>query len=232
MKLLLTSNGITNKSLKTALLGLLGKPFEQSSLVFIPTAANAEPEDKQWLIDDFANIKKLSFKEIYIVDLAAEASLPKELWWKQIEDADVILVGGGNNFYLSYWMDKSGLFDALPKLLESKVYVGISAGSMAVTAHLRVTGEALAKFGQLKDDEYGELGPEGQSLNKTIKLVDFVVRPHFNSPFFPKINENFLNEVAQTIKEPIYALDDQSAVKIDDAEVEVVSEGEWKLIKG
>ena len=27
---------------------------------------------------------------------------------------DAIIIGGGNKFYLSFWMEKSGLFDLLP----------------------------------------------------------------------------------------------------------------------
>lgn len=78
MKLLLTSNGIANKSIEQALAELLGKPFAESRIVFIPTAANAEPEDKQWLINDYGNTAKLDFKNLYIVDLAV-SGLEKNL---------------------------------------------------------------------------------------------------------------------------------------------------------
>ena len=38
MELLLTSSGIANTSIRDALLGLLGKPIEESSALVIPTA--------------------------------------------------------------------------------------------------------------------------------------------------------------------------------------------------
>ena len=47
MKLLLTSGGITNKSIAQALFGLVGKKPEDASLVFISTASNVEKGDKK-----------------------------------------------------------------------------------------------------------------------------------------------------------------------------------------
>ena len=59
MKLLLTSAGITNNSIKDALAGLIGKRFSDSKMVFIPTAANVEEGDKGWLIDDLKNFQAI-----------------------------------------------------------------------------------------------------------------------------------------------------------------------------
>jgi dipeptidase E len=229
MKLLLTSGGLRNASMKAALADLLGKPFNVARAVFIPTAANPEGGHKDWLVKDIQAFFDLGWRHYDIVDLAAIASLPKTAWWSRFEQADVLIFGGGTTFYLSYWLQQTGLMDALPAMMERKVYVGISAGSMVACDNLRISSEALEKFGQIKDAEYDELGPEGQSSAKTLKLVDFVVRPHFNSPEFPKIRANFLEEVAKTLHVPMYAIDDQTAIKVDGAKTEVVSEGDWKL---
>lgn len=220
MKLLLTSAGLSNQSIINSLQKLVGKPFEELNAVFIPTAANVEEGDKDWLINDLEAAKSLNFNSLDIVDIAA---LQPEWAQKRIEKADVIFVGGGNSFYLSYWLEKSGLFDLLPELLKTRLYVGISAGSMAITANLRVSST-----GQLIDEEYDELGPEGQSLAKTAKLVDFVIRPHLNSQWFSKIRIDFLSEVAKQINETMYVLDDDSAVEVDEGNIQVISEGEWK----
>ncbi len=224
MKLLLTSGGLTNESIKEALRELVGKPYKDIKIAFIPTAAFGEGHDKGWLIDDMYRIKQTG-AYIDIVDIA---QLSKNELFPRIEESDVIFVGGGNSFYLSYWMQESGLIEQLPKLLESRVYAGISAGSMMVGDNLRVASQALAK-GKLSDEEYDELGPEGRSSAKTAKLVKFVVRPHLNSRFFPKITGPYIQEVAKELSVPIYALDDQSAVKVVDDKIEVVSEGEWRL---
>src|SRR5687768_16453417 len=122
MKLLLTSGGITNPSIAKAFRDLLAKPFDESKIAFIPTASNAEVGDKSWLINDLKNIQALGFKEIDIVDISA---LPREVWLPRLEVADVLLFSGGNTFYLMNWIKKSGLKELLPKMLETKVYVGI-----------------------------------------------------------------------------------------------------------
>jgi len=71
MKLLLTSAGITNESLKKALLDLVGKEVSKTKIAIVPTASNMEEGDKDWLINDYQNLKKIGFEEIDIVDYAA-----------------------------------------------------------------------------------------------------------------------------------------------------------------
>src|SRR3989344_8298620 len=106
MKLLLTSSGITNNSLEKALLDLLGKPFNQSNLTFIPTAANIDKSDKSWLINDLNNFRKLGFKSIDITDISA---VPRNRWLSSLEESDAFVLGGGNTKYLLDWIWKSEL---------------------------------------------------------------------------------------------------------------------------
>jgi dipeptidase E len=230
MKLLLTSAGLTNKSITQALYNLTGRQTKNLKIVTIPTAHNPTFGDKRWLVkEDFLGPYQLGWKEFGIIDLAAVCSLNKNLWWQQLKAADVLLIGGGNVFYLSYWLQESGVFDVLPEWLKTKVYVGISAGSQIVTHCLNTSSEVIDKIGYLKDEEYNEYGPAGQSSAKTLSLVNFEFRPHLNSPDFPNIKENYLETVAAKLDKPMYAIDDQSALKVIDGNVEVVSEGAWRL---
>jgi dipeptidase E len=59
--------------------------------------------------------------------------------------------------------------------------------------------------------------------------VDFAVRPHLNAGCFPISSMETMESAAAKLEVPLYALDDQSAIKVVDGDVEVVSEGEWKL---
>jgi len=127
MKLLLTSNGISNSSIANALFSLTGKKPEETTLVFIPTASNVETGDKDWLIKDLLNLKKLNFKSIEITDISA---VDEKIWKPSFERADVLFFEGGNTYHLMRWLNKSGLAKILPELLKDKVYVGVSAGSM------------------------------------------------------------------------------------------------------
>ncbi|MBI4087097.1 Type 1 glutamine amidotransferase-like domain-containing protein [Candidatus Kaiserbacteria bacterium] len=214
MKLLLTSSGFTNTSITNALRELLGKDFKDTNLVFIPTAANVETGGKEWLIDDFIACKKLGFKEIDIVDIAA---VPQEVWEPRLKNADIIMVGGGNTSYLMGQIKKSGLGTLLPDLLETRIYVGISAGSMVTAPKLQEKEMQMLYNEPIFDDE----------TNEGLGFVDFLVVPHMNSPHFPRVAEQ-IDEVAKDTDVPFYALDDQSAVKVTDGNVEVVSEGKWK----
>jgi dipeptidase E len=230
MKLLLTSSGITNKSITQALRDLLGKPTDESKIVVVPTAQNPEPGDKGWVIEEnLLGPYKLGWRELNIIDLAAVDSLAKSLWWPQLEEADVLLFGGGNCFYLSYWLQKSGVYAAMPAWLESKLYVGISAGSMVATESLRTDSLAIEKLGEMRLEEYDTLGPKGQSSMKTLRLVDFAFRPHLNSPEFPKAREELIEKIMPKLDVPLYAVDDQTALKVIDGQVEVISEGTWRL---
>jgi dipeptidase E len=215
MKLLLTSAGFTNKSISDALLKLAGRPFSKLKLAFIPTAANVETGGKEWLITDLQNCLKLGFAKIDIVDIAA---VPKNIWLPQLEEADVIMFGGGNTFYLMEQLKRTKLDKLLPKMLRSKIYVGISAGSMIAGKGLSLASDAILYYenvGQLK--EYGALN-----------FVDLSIRPHYNSSFFPMVTDKVLIKMAKGMAEPIYALDDNSAIVVDGAKLTVVSQGKWK----
>lgn len=214
MKLLLTSGGITNPSIAKALFELVGKKPEETSLVFIPTAANVEEGDKGWFIDDLINLKNQNFKSIDIADISA---VPEEIWRPKFEEADVIFFEGGNTYHLMEWINKSGLVELLPELLKNKVYVGLSAGSM-------VTGPDLAlKVSQIVYEE--DLDKFGDMAG--LHFVDFYIFPHLNSPYFPRLIEENIARVSKTIPKKVYALDDQSALRIVDGKVEVISEGKY-----
>jgi len=206
MKLLLTSAGLSNKSISNALLELTGRPFSELNLAFIPTASNVEEGDKDWVINDLVYCKNLGFKSIDIVDISA---IPKDLWLPRLHVADVLMFEGGNTFHLMHWMEKSGLKELLPEMLKTKIYVGISAGSM-------ITGPsfALDMSERLYSASVGEYGKDA-----SLGLVDFMFRPHLNSPYFPKVNLENLEKIAKEFPETFYALDDNSAIKVVDDKV-------------
>lgn len=217
MKLLLTSSGLTNDSIANALFELTDKKPENTTVVFIPTASNLAEGDKDWFIDDLINLKKQNFKAIEITDISA---VDKKIWKPSLERADVLFFEGGNTYHLMRWINKSGLSKMLPELLKDKVYVGVSAGSM-------VTNPDLAL--KLSQDIYEEDMLETEEL-KGLNLVDFYFLPHLNSEWFEKVRKENIEKVARELNRTLYALDDDSALKIVDDKIEVVSEGEWLVI--
>ena len=210
MKLLLTSSGISNASLANALKRLVKSPIK---IAFIPTAANTVNEEKSWLINDLKNCKKLG--SVDIVDISA---LPRAIWLPRLKKANVIFVGGGDTPYLMKCVVSSGLKNELPKLLEKRVYVGISAGSMVTNKTLQASTSFI--FSKKK-------APEG------LGMVDFYIRPHLNAPEFrvKGINEKNLKKTASRFDGDVYAIDDDSGIVVDGGKIKIVSEGSWKLYR-
>jgi dipeptidase E len=218
MKLLLTSAGVSNTSIRNALVELLGKPIAEASALFIPTAIYGIPNGGDivrrvicgTLGDPFC---ELGWKSLGVLELTALPSIKQELWVLLLQDTDALLVGGGDCQYLCYWMRQSGLADLLPSLLQKMVYVGLSAGSMVMT-----------RFGTT----YGNHTLPAES-DKSLNFVDFALHPHLDHEWFPKNSLASIEKLAATIPVPSYAIDDQTAIKVTDGAVEVISEGHWKL---
>jgi len=216
MKLLLTSSGLTNPSIVNTLIDLVGKKAGDTSVAFIPTASNVEMGDKGWLIDDLVNLRKQNFKSIDIVDISA---INESLWKPRLESVDVLLFGGGNERNLMEWINKSGLISILPELLKTRVYVGVSAGSSVTSKDL-----SLEISQTIYEEDLGKT-EEMEGLS----LIDFYFLPHLNSPWFKKARKENIEKVAKGMTERIYALDDQSALKITDGNIEIISEGEYLI---
>lgn len=211
MKLLLTSAGLSNKSIIDALSLLLGKSSEGVRLAYIPTASNVEAGDKGWLIDEYNKCERAGF----VVDIVDISALDRSFWEPRLKQAKVIFVGGGKTFHLKEWIDKSGLGELLPSLLQERVYVGSSAGSCVCGPQIfsSVSSFCEGSGDLVKRDGMG--------------WIDFHFIPHFNSEYFSKINEDNIKMVGDTVEEPIYALDDESAIVINGRDFRVVSEGDW-----
>lgn len=215
MRLLLTSSGITNKTIEDALIRLLDKPVKDCHITFVPTAANIEKGDKSWLVDDMHNIKAMGFSTFDIIDISA---VGKDMWLPSFENADLLVFGGGNVSHLHQWIHTSGLDTILPDLLKTKVYMGISAGSMVTAKTITLSSAQLLYYENTGNkNEINGLG-----------FVDFEIRPHLNSEWFPKVTIEHLEQLTKGLGHPVYALDDNTAVQVIDDEIRVVSTGTWK----
>lgn len=204
-----------NDSIISALQSLTQKSFSKLNLAFVPTASNMEEGDKWWLIKDLEICKKLGFKAIDIVDISA---LPKTIWKKRLETANILLFEGGNTYHLMYWINKSGLKNLLPKLLESRVYIGISAGTLVATPRLIFATTEKSPLKKIGETIY----------DKGLGMVNFLIDVHINNSYFPKRTFDNIEAKSKKIPYEIYALDDNSAIKVDDADIHVISEGKWK----
>jgi dipeptidase E len=216
VKLLLTSAGIKNASIRDALVGLLGKPIAESSALCIPTATYpmGGPGSAWRFITGRATTPmcELGWKSLGVLELTALPSLDEEQWVPLVRETDVLLVNGGDALYLGYWMRQSGLADLVPSL--RAVWVGLSGGSMVMTPSIGA-------------DFVGWKPPAGH--DRTLGLVDFSIFPHLDHENMPENSMANAERWAADMPQPAYAIDDQTAIKVIDGNVEVVSEGHWRL---
>ena len=212
MKLLLTSAGLRNKTIVQSLQDLVEKPFAELSVAFIPTAANIENGDKSWLMEDLVAVHQLGWKSFDIVDISA---LSEEVIRRRLEVVDVVVVGGGNTYHIMSWINKT----YIQELLSSKIYVGISAGSMITTKEVQ--------FGWDRDIYDEEIAVD---KGKGLGLVNFHIFPHLNSHDFPKANMSEIEHITQNTGDTIYAIDNDTAIVVVDGEIRIVSEGQWEKI--
>jgi dipeptidase E len=219
MRLLLTSAGIKNASINDALLGLLDKPIAETNALCIPTAGYAKPGGIGRAYVFIAGLEprcpmtELGWKSIGVLELSTLPSLGPDFWLNAVQETDVFLVNGGDALYLSYWMKQSGFADLIPSF-DEKVYVGLSAGSMVMAPGI---GE---DFVQWRPPAGGD---------ETLGVVDFSIFPHLDHPDLPTNTMVDAENWAATVPRPAYAIDDDTAIKVVDGAVEVVTEGHWKL---
>ena len=223
MKLLLTSAGISNPSIAEALDELLGKPVAESTALLIPTAIHPFPGGAGMAYEAITGaasspLAGLGWKSLGVLELTALPTIRPESWVPMVREADALLVWGGDVLYLCHWMRESGLADLLPSL--ESVYVGVSAGSIAVTPY-----NCDAEF----DLEFVPDGSDMASHAEPLALVDFTLYPHFGDADMPDTSRANIERWASGIPVPTYAIDDATAIRVVDGTVDVISEGEWEL---
>ena len=222
MKLLLTSGGVTNASIRDALVELLGKPIEESSALCIPTGMYGHPRvgpgERAWQFISGRSenpMVELGWKSVGVLELTALPSIERDRWVPLVRDVDALLVSGGDVLFLCHWMRESGLADLLPSLSET-VWVGLSAGSMVMTP---TVGEDFIQWRP----------PSGDKT--TLGLVDFSICPHLADDGMPGNSMAEAEQWAASMSNPAYALDDQTAITVVEGDLTFVSEGRWEQLR-
>ena len=216
MKLVLTSGGISNKSIENELRNVIGKDFKDLKMLFCTTASNYEGGDmSDWLVEDIEYFKKLGFK----IDVCDINGISIDKFLPRFEWADVFYFEGGNTQWLRKSIKNSGLEEYLEELLKTRVWIGASAGSCVLCPTI------FNPWQDLFDDNIEGFPIDG------LHLVNFQFVPHLNNESFPKIRKDNLLNASKNLKvivgEKLYILDDNGAVFVDGKDIKVISEGIW-----
>ncbi len=211
MRFFLTSSGLKNERLAKALEKLVGKPLSETAILHVPTAGNTSADEGNWLLSALLEYQRYGFKRIVVLDIA----IPKELWAVHFDGIDVVSFGGGNEKYLARTMGAQGFKEFILPMLETKVYMGISAGSM-VAGHFLSGGMTKELF---PEEDFGE--EKGEPMG----ILDLIFIPHMNSEWFKQVHPDFLESIKEKFDRPTYATDDETALSIDGDHIEIVGGG-------
>lgn len=219
MKLLLTSGGVSNPSIRDALVEMLGKPIAESTALCIPTAmygmlpGTAVMTWRQIAGQSPTPLVELGWKSVGMLELTALPSIDRDNWIPLVRETDALLVCGGDALYLYHWMRASGLADLFASLSQT-VYVGLSAGSMVMAPHV---GQEFVGWQPATDGD------------SALGMVGFSIFPHLDNVMCPENTMADAEKWAARLPVPGYAIDDHTAITVIDDAVQIVSEGHWKL---
>ena len=213
MTLLLTSSGVP-ESLKDEFLKLIPKAPQDISVAYIITAAFGEEGDKSWLYKAKGQLRSFGISNIEDLDIRGKN---KEELYSILSAKNIILVNGGNTFYLLRYIKESG-FDIVIKDLinQDKLYIGISAGSYVACPTIE-----QSHWKHQDRNDFGVTNLIG------LNLIPFLITAHFTEE-----NRDAVEEGAKTTKYPVVALYDNQAVLIKENSVKVIGEGKREFYNG
>lgn len=211
MKLILGSAGLYTKLLVDEMVRLVGKPASEISVAIINEAIKVEFGDKrEWFFNELNRIRDATGGKIDFVDLQANDT---ETVRKKIAFADVIYCVGGNTDYLAKVMRETGFDVLLRELLETKVYVGSSAGSMVLGRRINIPEYR---------EEYGS--KESFGTTDYLGIVDLHIVPHIKNPKYPSLMREVVSRILGGL-DRVYMLEDTQAVVVDGDAIRVVGSG-------
>lgn len=220
MRMLLTSNGIANDLIRDALVDLLGKPLADSRIVVVIDAILGFPGDSSTLVEHLEHLRSLGWAEFDVASLFAG---PPSLVESRLRAADVILGYGGSNLWAAHAWRATDLARVLADLLEQKVYVGWSAGSMIFARRL---DRWPADF-----DDQDELDMFGlEAAAPAVPLFDWFFAGHLGADWMPANAEDRFARGAGLSGQEVWFVDDDSALVVRDpvAEPVIISSGHWR----
>ena len=144
-----------------------------------------------------------------IEDLDIRGKNSKDLY-ETLSQKDIILVNGGNTFYILKYSRESGFDKVVKRLInEGKIYIGVSAGSYIACPTIE---QSHWKHQDRNNFNVSDL----TGLN----LVPFLISAHFTEEV-----RSSLEEGVKTTKYPVVALHDTQAVLVMGDVIKVIGEG-------
>jgi peptidase E len=166
--IILTSTGFTNKHIEERFLSLVNIPNDKIKVIFIPTAAVTE-DAKVWIPACKSDLLDAGILEDNIITY----DLDRIMSCDEICNFNAIYVCGGTTEHLLKRMSETKFNIPLKKFLDNGgVYVGVSAGSVALSQNLPDNLGYINCILNVHAEEGTECGYIDTSDCPNIKLTD------------------------------------------------------------
>ena len=134
---------------------------------------------------------------------------------KTLDGHDIIMVEGGNTFYLLKAIRESGFENVVKDLIaRGVVYIGSSAGSYVACPSI-----IISTYAKKQKDRCGVT--DFTAMN----LVPFLIKAHYTPDMLLD-----LNDIRTKIEYPLHILDDKQALLIRDGEVQLLGSGDEMIL--
>jgi len=172
---LLTSSGIREGKVFTELSGYIESNMKRAVII---TTASVGYKERDWNIPRHTEDLQRLGLTVDLLDIEYEEA-------KLLLSYDVVLINGGNPFYLLYHLRQSRCFEILSRLLGlGKIIIGVSAGSI-------VLGTTVALIHELDPTQNEEAG---LTQFDGLGLVSLNICPHVSR--FAAMRPDFLSRIA------------------------------------
>jgi len=194
---------------------LVGKTADKINIAIISEAVGGDSWDvKEWLIKSLVDMRSAFGGKFYWCNLVSVDMKETE---ETINKADVIWALGGHVSFLKQIFDQTGFSNILPKLLESKVWVGSSAGSCIIGRKPFINPD--------NDNKY--------EVDSWLEFVNLIIEPHVWELHEHSTSYEMCVEESLRSKDiPVYALSDDSAVIVEDGKVYMVGKKAHEIVNG
>jgi peptidase E len=195
MKLLLTSNGISSKKLRTAFASILEQKIQESKVLVVHTAQKPEHMTFVDKVGKEISLNGILLPNITYLNIAKEKDPPN------LSDYDAVYVCGGNTYFILDRMRKTGLDKSIKRYVKSGgIYIGVSAGSIIAGQDIRIAG-----WGSEKDYNRIRL----RDLNG-LEFTKIAIFPHY----MPQLRKE-IEEFRKVVNYPVEVLKDGEALLIN-----------------
>ena len=219
VEILLTSNGITNTTIHDALVDLLGKPIAESSALYIPTGVQPFPGGPSHVYGFLTGtvggpMCALGWKSLGVLELTALPSIKRQHGSRLSRKS--MRCWSGEEPVVSVLLDEA---------IRARRPLAVAAARGRVRGYERRSDGGDSRLGGETYDDSEPLTGSDEALG----LVELSVFPHLEREDMPDTSLANIERWAVRLSVPAYAIDDQTAIRVVDGNVEVVSEGHWKL---